>query len=246
MSYSIQHINLSHMKAILTLCLLMVLSMDISAQRFLVAFDRFSDNKPSYITLTDGTELVGEVKDIDRKKGLIEEITIRDESKTKHKLKPEQISHMYLPPSGFSSFVSNYAFLTDVKNWDNDAYDQAHIADGYAYFEQSEVILKKKKSVMLMQLLNPSFSSNMKVYHDPFARETMSIGVGPMTVAGGDDKSYFVKTGNEPAYKLEKKDYRKRVKMVYKMCPNVLKELGDKPSWSDFEQHVYMTSQNCN
>ena len=49
-------------------------------------------------------ELVGEIQDIDRKKGLIEEITIRDESK-KHKLKPEQISHMYLPPSGFSSFV---------------------------------------------------------------------------------------------------------------------------------------------
>lgn len=233
------------MKAFFTISLMVIISMQVSAQRFLVAFDRFSDNKPSYITLTDGTELVGEIQDIDRKKGLIEEITIRDESKKKHKLKPEQISHMYLPPSGFSSFVSNYAFLMDVSNWDNDSYDQAHIADGYAYFEQSEVILKKKKTVMLMQLLNPSFSSNMKVYHDPFASETMSIGVGPMTVAGGDDKSYFIKTGDEPAYKLEKKNYRESVKMVYKMCPNTVKEIGDKPAWADFEQHVYLTSKNC-
>ncbi|MCF8238743.1 MAG: hypothetical protein K9I85_11340 [Saprospiraceae bacterium] len=233
------------MKHILILALLMVMTIQLSAQRFLVSFDRFSDNKPSYITLIDGTELIGEIKDIDRKKGLIEEITIKDESKKKHKLKPEQISHMYLPPNGISSFFSNYAFLTDVSNWDNDTYDQAHIADGYAFFEQSEVMLKKKKRPMLMQLLNPSFSSKIKVFQDPFAGETMSLGVGPLTVAGGDEKSYYVRVGDEPAFKLKKKDYRESIDVLYNQCPAVRQSVGDKPSWSDFEEHVYMTSKNC-
>ena len=152
---------------------------------------------------------------------------------------------MYLPPSGFSSFLSNYAFLTDVSNWDNDTYDQAHIAEGYAFFEQSEVMLKKKKRLMLMQLLNPSFSSKMKVYQDPFASETMSLGVGPLTVAGGDEKSYYVRVGDEPAFKLKKKEYRDSLDQLYKMCPAVRQAVGDKPSWSDFEEHVYMTSKNC-
>ena len=65
--------------------------------------------------------------------------------------------------------------------------------------------VKKKKKVLLMQLLNPHFGAKVKVYHDPFANSTASVGVGGFTVAGGDEKSYYVQFGEDTAFKLEKK-----------------------------------------
>ena len=47
-------------------------------QEFLQPSDAFSHKEITYINLADGTELQGTIDDIDRKKGLIEEIVIKD------------------------------------------------------------------------------------------------------------------------------------------------------------------------
>ena len=53
-----------------TLVLLMffVLTNEISAQQLLSPSFTYSHSKTAYITLTDGTEITGTIKDIDRKK----------------------------------------------------------------------------------------------------------------------------------------------------------------------------------
>lgn len=213
------------------------------AQQFLTPFYTFSDDKISYVTLKDGKEIQGNIKDLDRKKGLIKKVEIKDLDGKKLKLKPEDISHMYLPPSGLSKLVATMDFLHDAQKWDNKDLNADIIGKGYVYFEQSDVLIKKKKRTMLMQLLNPSFSSVVKVYHDPFAKETASFGVAGVTLAGGHDKSYYIKKDNV-AYLLKKKDYDEEFDLLFKSCPAV-KEKFAKVKWSEFANHVFEASQAC-
>jgi len=218
---------------------------NISAQKLLPSYGRFSKKKISHITLENGQEIVGHIRDIDRKKGLIEEIKIKDLDGKKHKYKAKDIKFMYLYPSGFDKFASKYSFLSDATKWDNDTYSKGLFGDGYAYFEKSEVYLKKnkkKKRVLLLQLLNPSFSSKIKIYQDPYARKTASFGVAGIKVAGGIDKSYYIKKGDDIAYRIKSKQYKKMFKELFKECPELIKN-NPKPKWSHFEENVYEYSK---
>jgi len=106
------------------------------------------------------------------------------------------------------------------------------------------VYVKKKKRTMLMQLLNPHFASKVKVYHDPFARETTSVGVGGFTVAGGIDKSYYVQQGDEAAFRLKKKDYKKeQFGQMWKDCPAVAKQYGEDVDWDELVEHITAYSE---
>ena len=126
-------------------------------------------------------------------------------------------------------------------------YEQEILGRGYAYFEKVDVQVKKKKNfVLMMQLLNPSFSSKIKVYHDPYAAETMSVGVGPVST-GGDDKSYFIHVnGEDRAYKMEKKDYKEKFEELFGDCSAVMKKYGAKIKWSEFPEALHMYSTECN
>ncbi|WP_428666924.1 hypothetical protein [Runella sp.] len=215
------------------------------AQDFIPAYDRFSGKEISYITLENGTQLEGMLEDLDRRKGLIEEVVIKDAGGKKIKLKPEQIKSMYLMPSGYSRLSTNMDVGNKVKKWDAKYIDNEIIKKGYAYFEKAKVAIKSDQELLLMQLLNPGFNSKVKVFHDPFAAETMRIGFGGMTTAGGDDKSYYVQVGEFPAKKLKKKDYDNEIKVMYASCPTLVKKIGEKLRWTEFAQHVYEFTFDC-
>ncbi|MFN8346672.1 MAG: hypothetical protein U0X91_16835 [Spirosomataceae bacterium] len=216
------------------------------SQDFIPAYDRFSGKETSYIMLEDGSKAEGTLEDLDRRKGLIEEVVIKDANGKKLKFKPEQIKAMYLMPSGFSKLSTNMDVGTKVKKWDAKYIDSEIIKKGYAYFEKAKVVLKKEPEMLLMQLLNPGFNSKIKVFHDPFAAETMRVGFGGLTMAGGDDKSYYVQVGDLPAKKLKKKDYDDEIKVMYSNCPVLVKKIGEKIRWTEFAQHVYEYTFDCN
>lgn len=228
-------------KKTLLLGLLSVGILNCYSQSLLTPSRAFSHQKPSTITLTDGSEIKGTIGDIDRKKGLIAFIKIEDQSGKKHKLKPEQVKYMYLPPSGLDNLGKAMDFLTDAKKWNDEKLDQDLLNQGYAYFENAKVKMGKKETTMLMQLLNPGFSKVVKVYHDPLAKETMAMGVGGINVAGGDAKSYFIKLGEAPAYKLEKKNYDKEFAKLWGSCDN-LKTSTDK-KWLNLTKHIIQYSE---
>ncbi len=215
------------------------------AQKFLQGAFTFSKKKTSYITLNNGETVEGVLWDLDRKKGNIEEVTIKKTgSKKKTTYEPKDIKHMYLPPSGWDKMGKALDFMNDPRQWgaDNEL-DSEKIKDGYAYFEQAEVKIKKKTMTLLMQLVNPSFEENLKVYFDPYAKETASLGVGGLKVAGGIAKSYFVQKGKSPAFKLEKKNYKDEASGLFGKCKAV-KDLKSK--WSDFEEAVFKHAKECN
>jgi len=217
----------------------------VLAQEFIPAYDRFSGKEPAYIMLEDGSKLVGTLDNLSRRKGLIEEVVIKDMSGKKIKLNPEQIKSMYLMPSGFSKFSTNMDAGTKVKKWDAKYIDSEIIKKGYAYFEKAKVFIKDKEEMLLMQLLNPGFNTKIRVFHDPFAAETMRTGIGGMTMAGGDDKSYYVQVGDLPSKKLKKKEYDDEIKVMYASCPDLVKKIGQKLRWTEFAQHVYEFTFEC-
>lgn len=208
------------------------------AQQFLPAFDMFSKNKECYITLNNGTKVSGHIRDIDRKKGLIEEITIMTSDDKKKTYLPKDIKEMYLPPNSFEKIIDMDNALSDVRTYSGEI-DVNHIANGMAYFITVPVILKKEAEMLLLQVVNPSFSNKVMVFHDPYAAETMSVGIGGMNVAGGDDKSYFVKVGEKPAFKLKKKNFKEEFENIFASCPEIIQKYKSKINWLDFNEQVY-------
>jgi len=233
-------------KTLLALFIVTAAVCSTNAQEFLTPANTFSHSKTAYITLQDGTTVEGDIKKVKRKKGLIEEVRIKKENGDKEKIKPTDIAYMYLPPSGFDKLNRGMSKAFDTQQWDNEEVESDLLKDGYAYFEQAEVYLKKKKKKrsLLMQLLNPHFASNVKVYHDPLARETTSVGVGGFTVAGGDAKSYYVQNSEEPAFRIKKKKYKKKhFAEMWGSCSAVAEKYGDDVDWSDLIEHIVAYSE---
>lgn len=215
------------------------------AQDFLNPINGFSKKKTTYLTLENGDKLEGKIKKIKYSKGLVEELKLEDDEGNKHKLTSADIKSGYFPQTGMDKLLKAMDFATDVKMWEKVGLDPTKLNQGYAYFEQTKVKIKKKEKIMMMQLMNPSFCTKIRVYHDPLAKKTASIGVGALTVAGGDAKSYYLKKGDEVAYKLTKRDYRKEFEEFWKTCDAVTAKFGDKPQWTDLAKHVDEYTKYC-
>lgn len=234
------------MKKAVTTCLLFsfLMSFSLHAQKFLKPFETISHKKTTYIIMEDGSEIQGKVKKLKRKKGLIKEINIKGESGKKRTIPIEDIKYAYLPQSGWDKLVKVDDFMYDSQQWNNGLYDKDRLKDGYAYFEKAEVQVKKKKMVLLMQLLNPGACSRLKVYHNPFANETAGLGVGGIRVTGGKDKSYYVSHDNELAFKLQKKKYKNMYSEIFGDCKAIKNEFGS-ASWKKFEKAAFMYNEEC-
>ncbi|MEL6636905.1 MAG: hypothetical protein AAFW73_04540 [Bacteroidota bacterium] len=228
------------------LCLLVVATAQWGmAQRFLPGSQSFSAKKTSYVTMEDGSEIKGSLRNFKRKKGLIKEIKVRTTDGEVMKISPAKVKNMYLPQSGLEKLAQALDLATDAQKWDNPTVDQSIVGEGYAYFEKSEVMIKKKKRTMLMMLLNPGYSSKVKVYFDPFAKESASAGVGGITLAGGDLKSYYIKKGDEVAYRIKRKDYKGEFPIIFKDCPSLITMHKDKLKWNEMALHIYTYTTEC-
>jgi len=227
------------------LCLLMGSS--AFAQKFSPAFQGFSKKKPTYITLQNGEEKTVIIKRLFFKKGLIDDLKVETEGGDKVKINPEEISHMYIPPSNLAKVSQKLDAATDLTKIQDNELSSEHLNDGYLYMESSNVEIKKGKTQFCMlQVMNPTFSKKIKVYNDPFARESAGVAVGGMTVAGGLDKSYYIKKdGEDTARKIKKKEYRQDMEILFSECPAVLEKYSRNTQWSDFEQFIYDYSTMC-
>lgn len=235
------------MKTLTALVLGLAICTSAMSQDFLDGNFTFSKKEKSYLTLTDGTEIVGFIDDIDRKKGLIEKIVIKDSTGKKREFLPQQLHHMYIAPTKWDKFAGGVDKAYDMTRWEEDkSINMGHIKEGYALFEYAEVKIKDKQLSLLLQLVNPGYAEKIKVYFDPQASETASVGIGGFTVAGGIAKSYYVKNGNEVAFKLEKKRYKDNTAALYGNCEALKKAFPKNMDWEDFSKHVFTHAKECN
>lgn len=236
---------MKHNCLILVLCL--CLGSTAKAQTFAPAFQGFSKKKPTYITLKNGQEMEVNIKRLYFKRGLIDDLKVVDGDGEKVKINPEEIDHMYVAPSGLAKLSQALDAATDLTKLQDNELSTEHLDDGYLYMESSNVQVKKKKTQFCMlQVMNPTFSKKVTVYNDPFANESIGVGVAGMTVAGGLDKSYYIKKeGEDLARKITKKEYKREKEELFAECPAVLKKYDDNAKWADFEQFIYDYSVMC-
>jgi len=232
-------------KTIICACFVL-LSFNLQAQELMRPFAGYSKKKIAYITMDDGTQIQANLKDFKYKKGLIEAIKLKDISGgKKQKIKPEKIKHMYVPISGWAKIDAFYDVKTDATQWGKTSLKKDIFQKGYVYFEKSDVRIKKKTRTLLLQLLNPSFSAKVKIYHDPLAKETLSAGIGGVKVAGGHAKSYYIKKGDNTAYRVLKKTYKEEYKMIFEDCSSLVEQIDTNRNWVDFVGHIYKYATDC-
>ena len=208
--------------------------------RFTPTVVGFSKKKTAYIFKEDGEKFTCTIKSLKWTKGLIDEIKILDLEGNKIKISPDEISHMYLPPSGAQNLGNALDYASNATQWENSDLDKELLGEKLVYFEKTEMKVKKKTVTVMAQVLNPTYCKQIRVYADPYAKETVGIGVAGVTVAGGLDKSYYIKkAGDAAGYKLEKKNYSEEFKVIFSEAAELLEEYGDDPQWKDFETHVW-------
>jgi hypothetical protein len=218
----------------------------LNAQDFLDGAYAFSHSKDAHFTLKTGETITAFVENVKRKKGLISSIEIKDAAGKKTVLSPDKVKHMYLPPSGLDKLSRAMDVSNNVTKWDRDQSAHAtYIKGGYVYFEHTDVMVKKKKMSMLMQVINPGFADGIKVYFNPLASDTGGLAVGGLQVTGGDDRSCYFKKGDKTAYLINKKNYDKEVKNLYGDCPDLAKAFDNKFRWTDASKHVAYYSEKC-
>jgi len=214
-------------------------SMSASAQYFIQPIENFSKSKTAYLTLLDGQSMEGKIKKIKSENGFISKVSLQVDGHIMN-YSSNEIAFMILPQKNSrNSFGSNN---TDVipADWSFNGYNKLMIENGYGYFELATITDKDKKVSTLLQLINPSFCNEIKVYHDPkvFVTNThMMIGYA----AHGQVTSFYTKVGDESVFKLWRSDYEKQFDTFFN-DPVVTEIEGEEKEWENFQEVLYSSA----
>jgi hypothetical protein len=228
-------------KSIFLLFVALHVGVAASAQQFLPPIERFSSSKPGYLITKSGERIEFILNDLDRKRGLI----IRVEGKTldgkKFKYEADEVKELGLAPSDYakmSSFSNSTRSIAKIqRNKVNES-----VRDLVIFYSEH---LDDPSRDVLVQLVNPGFDSQIRVYDDPFATETMGVGVMGVQLTGGMDKSFYVRTKQGKVIRLKKKNYDELFRPLFDSCPTVIEKYGKNFAWRDFCSHVFLFDQEC-
>lgn len=209
------------------------------SQEFLPAIERFSSKKESFLVTTKGDTTKFFLDDLDRKKGLIVNVAGKTVDGKKFEHDAEDVVFMALAPSDFAKFAAFSEGTSSVLRASKTDFKQINRDLIFFYREY----LDDKKRTVLVQQVNPAFDSRLRVYDDPFAKQTAGVGVAGMQVTGGQDKSYYVNY-NGKTFRMYKRDYDKLFKEFFGNCPALTAQYKN-GAWRDFAEHLFFYEQNC-
>ncbi len=216
-------------------------SISASAQYFVQPIESFSKSKTAFVTLKDGKSMEGKIKKIKSKNGFIQKLSIQVD---KHIMNysSNEIEFMILPQKNSRNSFGDNNTEAIPNNWSMNGYSKEMIEDGYGYFELASITDKDKKVETLLQLLNPSFCDEVKVYHDPkvFVTNTHHM-IG--YAAQGQVTSLYTKVGDEPVLKLWRSDYEKQFDTFFN--ESIVEEIKEEEKdWENFQEVLYSSSQD--
>ncbi|AMA48499.1 MULTISPECIES: hypothetical protein [Flavobacterium] len=204
-------------------------------------FVTVNNKKTSTVILKDGRTIIGYFKDINRKKGQIEEVEVKDSVTGKvEDFEASKISELYLSPSGSEKFRKTMKHFTNIRSMSTKNHKKATNKETVFYKNQL-VSLKNKKEEKeyLMQLINPSFNSIIEVYGDPNANETGGVAIGGMKMGGGVIKSYYVKKGDKMIW-LHKDEFKETYNNLFGDNAEFMKNYPlDSVKWDYFSFLIY-------
>lgn len=226
-------------KHIVLLSFILVTFVASYAQSFLPPLEGFSTKKESYLIKNDGSRVDFVLSNLSKKKGLIVKVEGKSKDGQKFKLQAADIKELAIAPSDFAKFASFSNSTQSVLKTSKTKVEDFDRSLVYFYQEY----LEDRKITALMQRLNPDFDTKIRVYHDPFAAETMGVGIGGVQITGGIDKSYYLKVDGKTK-RYFKKDYNDDFKTLFGKCPELLAKYKDF-NWRDLPDHIFFFDQEC-
>ena len=211
----------------------------VSAQQFLPSIQLFSGKKPGYLVLKSGERIEFTLDKLDRKKGLIFRVAGSTPDGQKFKHEADQIQELGLTSADFAKFLSLQESTRSVARMQRNKVSES-MRDLVIFYNER---LDDPKREALLQLVNPGFDSQIRVYDDPFSAETMSVGFG-VQVSGGLEASYYVKVRGQ-VIRLKKRNYVEMFRPLFDSCAPVMARYGKDIAWRDFGDHVFMLDQEC-
>ena len=202
------------------------------SQTLLQGSNNFTTEKSVFISLKDGSQLETFASHIEKKDGIIKSITIKDSKGADRIYRPHEISNIYI---AVNDRLNN---KLDGADWDSKDFKKHLIAEAYVYFELANVEMRGKTRPMLLQLLNPSFSSKIKIYLNPWLTDDLVAINNSNNKEAFAVSSYYVKDGNFPAFKLDGSAYSDNFIALFGECENMIpkKQIAQ---WSNFGQDVF-------
>lgn len=201
-------------------------------------------NKPCIITLANGEEVTGKLKSAVFLNGYLDKVTLKKANKEKLKLKPADITRLAIKASKLVKLSMIMESASSIKEMTHTNFDEI-VNREYIIFETAGRHTKAGK-LRLMQLLNPGFDSQIKVFVNPNANKTAGISLGGNRITGGMVRSYlFLKDGTKTII-VRKSNYKKDFLELYQNCPKMLSVFeGNKIKWDDVAGHVFAYDQAC-
>lgn len=183
-----------------------------------------------------GDSVCGDVKSISMMGSMIKNISVKDQAGTKHKFVPEDLKL-------FKWKMSKLARMATIVDNASESINSAVNTDYKYLYEQGYAIWDKvpdpenSSNAFLLQVLNPTYSSVLKVYATP---EVVTSNMKKDELA---DEYIIVKNGN--SYLVDKKKYSKKYfAEIFGDRPEMMQQFPQKDiDWDDLPKHV-MTYTN--
>lgn len=191
-------------------------------------------------TLTDGSTIEGEPTIWIKGVGNIKKIKMKLADGSKRKLGAADVTEFRLVPGGLAKAMGAMNAMSSIT-------EMAKTNAGEVLSREEAVFtsgLLPNGKPALMQLLNPGFESTMQVFPDPAGRETTSVSVGGVGVAGGSAKSYLVlKEGQTQAVLVKKSQYDNLWDSLYSECSAMTRPA--KPDFATMATDVATHAKSC-
>jgi hypothetical protein len=199
---------------------------------------------PCMVTLASGEQVEGKLSGGSMINGYLNNIAIKLENGEKAKFKPEDVARLSVKASKLAKLAMMAESTSSIKEMTGTNFDEI-VNREYIIFETA-MRHNKASKLRLMQLLNPGFDSQIKVFADPNAKETRGIGVQGIKLTGGTDKSYLFVQNDQKAVLVKKGSYKKNFDELYQNCPRMLQVFArEKVKWNDVAGHVFAYDQVC-
>ena len=222
-------------------------SYSLFSQSFIEPASGFSMKKTAYLTMKDGTKYEGSFKGgQEALNGGYKWIFFKPTDSKKMKIQAEDVQSVLIPQSTLSKLNEASNFLNDATKWGEDVtINKEAVKEGYYYYETVIVAKKKKDIIAVRQILNPGYAAKIKVLQNKIGMKGPGASIGGIQVAGGKDRSYFIKVGDAKAIKVNAGKYEELFAELYGSCPEFVDKHKADISWSDVEAHVFEFSQMC-
>ncbi len=206
------------------------------AQDFAEPFTNFISDRECYVITNDGETIAGYLGGATEWRGFVTRLRIRDEDGKLYKFKAEDIQRFAIRPGAFAKLSTIAEKSTSIRHIIKT--DQNNILDREWIYYDAQPMPRRRNKIALLQLLNPGFDENIKVYDHRNGSKSMPIGVKGIALVGGEERTYWVVKGEGKPMIVRKASFKKSFVDLFADEPDFIASQRDRPKFKDFASHI--------